>query len=77
MPQEPSVVKTATELLGHLSNLQAEVDEIFTKIYGSRPQNECAANQQTPVLSLQDIVNIACTRVASLVGDARTINSRL
>ena len=70
VPCQPNLHATADELLKWTSELENHLSRIRTTLIGPTPEGDCKGAE---LMSIEDKLSNACTRVASLCGLARTI----
>jgi hypothetical protein len=70
--QQRNLHATVDELLSWTSELENHLDRLRTTLIGSTP-NEGVKGMPVEMMSVDDKVSNACTRIASLCGLARTI----
>ena len=69
-PSQPNLHATADELLKWTSELENHLSRIRTTLIGPTPEGDYKGAE---LMSIEDKLSNACTRVASLCGLARTI----
>ena len=65
------------ELLKHISALEQEHTRLRQMLLGAFPETADNGMKQAGQISLDQMLFMACQRVASLVGDVATINGRI
>lgn len=72
-PQDPTLLGTAREAMNWLNNLEGEVGYTRAKLVGPSEPGPAAQNTE----NLEIMLTQLCGRLASLVGEVRTINALL
>lgn len=75
-PREPNVSARAKELIGYLYELDGVQAAIRASLYGASPQ-DASGTSQAGDRSLEELVAMACQMAACILGEAKSIHSRL
>lgn len=78
-PIEPSMLARTRELIGYLSELESLQAETRRRISGPYPE-ACGANdaaKRTDEPCLEELLAIACNRAACVVGEQKSILSKI
>lgn len=73
-PSDPTLVGRAEELVGYLESAFFETGKMRSSMFG---EGESGGVTRVPPTTLTGLLARACEQAASLVGELRTINSRL
>jgi len=78
-PSEPALGGRARELLGYLQELEQVQGEIRYKLMGRAPSQAAAEgpNKRTDEPCIDELLAVACTLAANLVGEQKTILARI
>ena len=75
--REAGPIGKANETIGYLNELEQLHGELRRKLYGPYPEPKGTAEKRVDEPSLEEKLHTICQRVACLVGDAKSLLSRL
>ena len=74
-PKEPNITERVRELVGYIGQLEDVQANIRARLIGPAPSAGASSDKDVACLEVE--ISDACTRLACLVGEARTILGKL